>query len=68
MAWLRGPRLKVADRFVVGLAVGLAAMAVPMYIAEAAPSAVRGRLVTANSAALVGVQLTAAVVDGRRRC
>ncbi len=40
--------LMVVGRAVVGAAVGAASFVVPLYIAEAAPAAHRGRLVTVN--------------------
>ncbi|MEE6481224.1 hypothetical protein FKM82_012790 [Ascaphus truei] len=39
-------------------------MTVPVYIAEAAPSHLRGRLVTINTLFITGGQFFAAVVDG----
>ena len=38
----------VLGRFVVGLGVGIAAMVVPVYLAEVAPSSIRGTLVNLN--------------------
>jgi MFS transporter, SP family, arabinose:H+ symporter len=43
----------VAARFVAGLAIGVASVLAPMYIAEVAPPAIRGRLVTLNQMAIV---------------
>ena len=39
-------------------------MTVPVYIAETAPSDIRGGLVTANNIFITGGQFIAAVVDG----
>lgn len=39
-------------------------MTVPMYIAESAPPALRGRLVTFNNLFITGGQFAAGVVDG----
>lgn len=39
-------------------------MTVPMYIAEAAPSHLRGRLVTMNNLFITGGQFVAGVLDG----
>eukprot|EP00039_Didymoeca_costata_P001047 m.49239 g.49239 ORF g.49239 m.49239 type:complete len:571 (-) comp10605_c0_seq1:1615-3327(-) len=52
----------IAGRFVVGLAVGLASMAVPLYIAELAPSSMRGVLVSLNVVFIVGGQFISCVV------
>ncbi len=54
----------LAGRVVVGLGVGLAAMAVPMYIAESAPAGIRGKLVVVNNLMITGGQFVATVVDG----
>jgi SP family myo-inositol transporter-like MFS transporter 13 len=50
-------------RFTVGIAVGLASMAVPVYISEAAPPHLRGRLVSINNVLVTGGQFTACIVD-----
>lgn len=52
----------VAGRCVVGLAVGSASFVVPLYIAELAPGAFRGRLVTVYSLFVTGGQVVAYVV------
>jgi SP family myo-inositol transporter-like MFS transporter 13 len=52
----------VAGRFVVGLAVGIASMAIPLYIAELAPSKLRGTLVAVNVAFITGGQFISCVV------
>lgn len=43
-----------AGRLIVGFGVGSAAMVVPLYIAEIAPTKVRGRLIGLNNCRLVG--------------
>jgi len=43
----------LAARVLGGLAIGSASLIVPLYIAEIAPAAVRGRLVTLNQLAIV---------------
>ncbi|KAF9175982.1 myo-inositol transporter [Mortierella sp. AD011] len=50
-------------RVVVGVGVGLAALVVPLYIGELAPSAYRGRLVTINVLLITGGQLIAYLVS-----
>ncbi|KIX04788.1 uncharacterized protein Z518_05659 [Rhinocladiella mackenziei CBS 650.93] len=44
-------------RLVVGLGVGSAAMVVPMYVAEIAPTKVRGRLIGLNNMSITGGQV-----------
>lgn len=51
--------MMVAGRVIVGLGVGLASATAPMYIAELAPSVLRGRLVTVNVLACTGGQVVA---------
>jgi SP family arabinose:H+ symporter-like MFS transporter len=43
----------VAARFIGGIAIGAASLLAPMYIAEVAPAAIRGRLVSLNQMAIV---------------
>ncbi len=47
----------VVGRLVVGLGVGSAAMVVPLYIAEIAPTKVRGRLIGLNNMSITGGQV-----------
>lgn len=42
-----------AARVIAGVAIGIASMLAPLYIAEAAPAAIRGRLVSMNQLAIV---------------
>ena len=58
------PVVLLVGRLVVGLGVGLAAMAVPMFISEAAPAAMRGKLVVVNVAFVTGGQFIATLIDG----
>ena len=53
----------VVMRFVIGLAVGSASVAVPLYISEVAPPRVRGALVSFNQLALTMGILVAFLVD-----
>src|SRR5271154_5157989 len=53
----------VVMRFVIGLAVGSASMAVPLYIGEVAPPRVRGALVSFNQLAITSGILFAFLVD-----
>lgn len=54
----------VLGRLVVGMGIGLASLTTPVYIAEAAPSKVRGTLVTLNTLFITVGQVVAGVVDG----
>ncbi|MBN2506675.1 MAG: sugar porter family MFS transporter [Verrucomicrobia bacterium] len=47
----------VAFRMVAGVGVGIASMASPLYIAEIAPAAVRGRMVSVNQFAIISGML-----------
>ena len=49
----------LVGRVLVGLGVGMAAMVVPMYIAEAAPADMRGKLVVLNNVFITGGQFVA---------
>lgn len=51
-------------RLTVGVAIGLASTVVPMYIAELAPSNIRGSLVTLNNCFITVGQLSAAITAG----
>uniref|UniRef100_A0A8C5M6J1 Proton myo-inositol cotransporter n=1 Tax=Leptobrachium leishanense TaxID=445787 RepID=A0A8C5M6J1_9ANUR len=64
LAAARGKESLLGGRVVVGLGIGIASMTVPVYIAEAAPPHLRGRLVTINTLFITGGQFFAAVVDG----
>jgi SP family myo-inositol transporter-like MFS transporter 13 len=58
------PIMLLSGRVIVGLGIGAAAMGVPMYIAESAPTHMRGKLVVMNSLFLTGGQFIATVIDG----
>jgi SP family myo-inositol transporter-like MFS transporter 13 len=60
----RNIAMLVTGRVVVGVGIGMAAMAVPMYIAESAPANVRGKLVVVNVMFITGGQFVATIVDG----
>ena len=64
MAASSGLQTLLAGRFVVGLAIGVASVVVPMYIAEAAPPAQRGTFVALNHVLVAGGHFVACVVAG----
>lgn len=63
--------LLILGRLLAGLAVGLTAMALPMYLAEISPNVYRGRLITAYTFCIVLGQLISVLLclslDGRWR-
>nr|CAG8524735.1 8231_t:CDS:10 [Entrophospora candida] len=52
----------VMGRFVIGLAIGIASMVVPIYISEISPRFHRGRLVTMNILLIISGQVIAYLV------
>lgn len=54
----------VIGRLIVGVGIGLASLTTPVYIAEAAPANLRGKLVTLNTLFITGGQVIAGVVAG----
>jgi SP family galactose:H+ symporter-like MFS transporter len=54
----------VGGRLIVGAGVGVAAVAAPLYAAELAPSALRGRFISAYQLAVAGGIFIAYLVDG----
>ena len=58
-----GLALFLVARFLVGVAVGVASMITPLYIAEVAPARIRGALVTLNQLAIVTGIVVAYYVD-----
>lgn len=54
----------VFGRLIVGVGIGLASLATPVYIAEAAPAHLRGKLVTLNTLFITGGQVIAGIVAG----
>lgn len=62
MAFSENEVVLLAGRLVVGAAVGLASMTVPMYIAEVAPSGIRGQLVMINMCCITGGQFISSLV------
>lgn len=59
MAFAPDRNLFIASRFVAGIGVGMASMLSPLYIAEIAPAAYRGRMVAINQLTIVlGILIT----------
>ncbi|CAI9722228.1 proton myo-inositol cotransporter-like [Octopus vulgaris] len=54
----------LCGRIIVGAGIGLVSMTIPVYLAECAPSHVRGRIVSTNIAMVAGGQFFANVIDG----
>ena len=54
----------VFGRLVIGVGIGFASLTTPVYIAEVAPSKLRGRLVTVNTLCIASGQFIAGMVDG----
>ncbi|MGB9183465.1 MAG: sugar porter family MFS transporter [Solirubrobacteraceae bacterium] len=53
----------IAARFIIGLAVGSAALVVPLYLSEVAPTEVRGAIASLNQLMIVGGILLAFIVN-----
>jgi MFS transporter, SP family, sugar:H+ symporter len=53
----------IAARSIIGLAVGSAALVVPLYLAEVAPAEVRGAITSLNQLMIVGGILVAYIVN-----
>jgi sugar porter (SP) family MFS transporter len=53
----------IAARFIIGLAVGSAALVVPLYLSEIAPTEVRGAIASLNQLMIVGGILVAFIVN-----
>lgn len=63
-AFAPGTLMLVGGRLIVGFGVGVAAVAAPLYAAELAPAALRGRFVSAYQLAVAGGIFAAYLVDG----
>ncbi|KAD5508844.1 hypothetical protein E3N88_16547 [Mikania micrantha] len=63
MAGAPDPYILIFGRFLVGLGVGVASVTAPMYIAEAAPSEIRGGLVSTNVLMITGGQFLSYLVN-----
>ncbi|OQS05802.1 proton myo-inositol cotransporter [Thraustotheca clavata] len=64
MGYAKTLGLLIAGRFIVGLAIGISSMTVPVYIAESSPFHSRGTLVSLNTLMVTGGQFFASLFDG----
>ncbi|KAK1683990.1 hypothetical protein QYE76_044838 [Lolium multiflorum] len=58
-----GPYVLILGRLFVGLGIGIASVTAPVYIAEAAPSEIRGGLVSTNVLMITGGQFFSYLVN-----
>jgi len=58
-----GPYIIIVGRLLVGLGVGVASVTAPVYIAEAAPSEIRGGLVSTNVLMITGGQFFSYLIN-----
>ncbi|KAK9764443.1 hypothetical protein K7432_008046 [Basidiobolus ranarum] len=63
MAFSHSYAVLLTGRVLVGFAVGLASMVVPVYIGEIAPRRIRGTLIAANVLLITGGQLFANIIS-----
>ncbi|CAJ1935669.1 unnamed protein product [Sphenostylis stenocarpa] len=63
MAAAPSPAILLVGRVFVGLGVGMASMASPLYISEASPTRVRGALVALNSFLITGGQFLSYLIN-----
>jgi SP family myo-inositol transporter-like MFS transporter 13 len=63
MAAATSPAILIVGRVFVGLGVGMASMASPLYISEASPPKVRGALVSLNSFLITGGQFLSYLIN-----
>ncbi|XP_058756304.1 probable inositol transporter 2 [Vicia villosa] len=63
MAAAPSPAILLVGRVFVGIGVGMASMASPLYISEASPTRVRGALVSLNSFLITGGQFLSYLIN-----
>ncbi|KAH9308355.1 hypothetical protein KI387_036266 [Taxus chinensis] len=63
MASAPSPSILIGGRMMVGLGIGIASMAAPLYIAETSPSDIRGALVSINTLMVTTGQFVSYVVN-----
>jgi len=64
MGLAAGKYMLLLGRIIVGIGIGLSSMAVPVYISEACPAPLRGRMTLINQAFLTGGQFAASIICG----
>ncbi|KAF7842882.1 putative inositol transporter 2 [Senna tora] len=63
LAAATGPAILLVGRVFVGIGVGMASMASPLYISEASPTRVRGALVSLNGFLITGGQFLSYLIN-----
>lgn len=63
MAFAPTPAVLILGRVIVGIGVGMASMASPLYISETSPTRVRGALVGLNSFLITGGQFLSYLIN-----
>mmetsp|Transcript_15952 Transcript_15952/g.13928 ORF Transcript_15952/g.13928 Transcript_15952/m.13928 type:complete len:157 (+) Transcript_15952:424-894(+) len=62
MAFTPSILILISGRFIVGIGVGVAAMVVPIYLAEVAPKQIRGMIVNFNVIMITGGQFLSLLI------
>lgn len=62
MSMARTLNILILGRFIVGIAIGVAAQCIPIYLSEISPASIRGFMLTLNSIAITGGQLLSYII------